>query len=325
MRPVVKHRKVFRNSWIKTNSGKGYEALFKSKRFRGMFPYLLIIPGILLLLLVIFLPFLQNIFYSFTDYSLLNSDTAIIGFENYTNIIQGDEFAGALIKSLIYVAIVISFVAFFGLTAAFLQNSRTIRGIGALQVFLLLPWILPEVVTGYTWKLLLNYQTGPYYNLLETLHIIPAGEDIFSNSVYAMLAVAFANIWRGFPVVAITVFAKLRTLPTDQVEAAVIDGANRWVLFKSIEMPHIAAAFTSVLTLCFIWTFNSFGLVHVMTGGGPAGATETLPVLLQRKAFKFFDYSDSSAFAVMMILVLLAVVLALNTIPGLLKKRSADL
>lgn len=75
--------------------------MFKSKRFRGIFPYLLIVPGIILLLVVIFLPFLQNIFYSFTDYSLLNSDTAIIGFENYTNIIQGDEFAGALIKSLI--------------------------------------------------------------------------------------------------------------------------------------------------------------------------------------------------------------------------------
>lgn len=295
-----------------------------TKAKKKLYPYVLVMPGILLLMLVIFLPFLQNIYYSFTDYSLLNQDKTFIGFENYINILKGNEFIGALGKSLLYVTVVIALIALFGLTAAFLQNAKGLKGITLLQIFLLLPGILPEVVTGYTWKLLLNYQSGPYYRLLEFLHLIPAGEDIFSNGVTAMLSVAMANVWRGFPVVAITVFAKLKTLQSEQVEAAIIDGANRFQVFRNIEMPHVASTLLSVLTLCFIWTFNSFGLVHIMTGGGPAGATETLPVLLQRMAFKFFDYSESSAFAILMILVLLVVVFAVNILPGLLKRKRAD-
>ena len=292
-----------------------------SKRRKELFSYALTIPGIVLLLVVVFLPFLQNIYYSFTDYSLLNVNESVIGFENYKKILKGDEFFSALGKSLVYVVIVICLIAVIGVGAAFIQNSKSIKGVAVLQIFLLLPWVMPEVITGYTWKLLLNYQTGPYYRLLETLHLIPKGEDIFANAVLALLAVAIANVWRGFPVVAITVYAKLQTLQQEQVEAAIIDGANRFQVFRFIELPHVSSSVSAVLTLCFIWTFNSFGLVNVMTGGGPAGATETLPVFLQRKAFKFFDYSNASAFAVLMIIVLLIVVLLIKGIPALIRKK----
>lgn len=286
-----------------------------------LFPYFLILPGVTLLLIVVFLPFLQNLYYSFTNYSLLNAEKNFVGFQNYIEILKGDEFFGALWKSIVYVIIVIVFIAIIGVGTAFLQNSKNLKGVTILQIFLLLPWVMPEVITGYTWKLLLNYETGPYYCLLEKLHIIAEGEDIFANAVYAMLTVAIANIWRGFPVVAITVYAKLQSLQKEQVEAAIIDGANRFQVFCYIEMPHIKATVFSVLTLCFIWTFNSFGLMHVMTGGGPAGATETLPVFLQRMAFKFYDYSGASAFAVLMILTLLIVIFFVRIIPAVIQKK----
>lgn len=295
-----------------------------SQRRKELFYYALILPGILLLLVVVFLPFLQNIYYSFTDYSLLKVEESFVGSENYRNILKGDEFFGALGKSLVYVAIVIVLIGIIGIGAAFIQNSKSIRGVTVLQIFLLLPWVMPEVITGYTWKLLLNYQTGPYYRLLEKLHLIARGEDIFANAFLALMAVAMANVWRGFPVVAITVYAKLQTLQREQVEAAIIDGAGRFQVFRFIEVPHIAGTVASVLTLCFIWTFNSFGLVNVMTGGGPAGATETLPVFLQKKAFKFFDYSGASAFAVLMILVLLLVVVLAYGVPALCRKKKEN-
>lgn len=298
--------------------------MLTSSKKKEIFSYVLIIPGILLLLVVVFLPFLQNIYYSFTDYSLLKAEESFIGLENYKNILGGDEFFGALWKSLVYVTIVIILIGIIGVGAAFIQNSRSIRGVALFQIFLLLPWVMPEVITGYTWKLLLNYQTGPYYRLLENLRLIARGEDLFANAFLALMAVAMANVWRGFPVVAITVYAKLQTLQQEQVEAAIIDGAGRFQIFRYIEVPHITGTVTSVLTLCFIWTFNSFGLVSVMTGGGPAGATETLPVFLQKKAFKFFDYSNASAFAVLMILVLLLAVLLAYGIPALAGKRKND-
>lgn len=290
------------------------------RKRREKFALALVLPGMILLLIVVFLPFLQNIYYSFTDYSLINVEEKIVGLKNYIDILNGDEFTGALVKSLIYVTLVISLIAIIGIGAAFIQNSKSIKGVTFLQIFLLLPWVMPEVITGYTWKLLLNYETGPYYKLLEALHVIEKGDDIFADPAMALLAVVMANVWRGFPVVAITVYAKLQSLQKEQIEAAVIDGANRFQVFQSIEMPHIANSVISVLTLCFIWTFNSFGLVNVMTGGGPAGATETLPVFLQRKAFKFFDFANASAFAVLMILVLAAVIVLLQGIPALSKK-----
>lgn len=282
---------------------------------------MLIIPGVLLLLIVVFLPFIQNFYYSFTDFSLLNINPKFVGLENYTEIIEGNEFFSALGKSLIYVTIVIVMIGIIGTLAAFIQNSRSIKGVTLFQIFLLLPWVMPEVVTGYIWKLLLNYQTGPYYILLENLHIIEEGQDIFASAGFAMVSIAMANVWRGFPVLAITAYAKLQSLSSEQIEAAYIDGANRFQVFRYVELPHVKDTIISVLTLCFIWTFNSFGLIDVMTGGGPAGATEVLPVFLQRKAFKFYDYSGASAFAVLMIIVLLAVVLCSQVLPAVLKKN----
>lgn len=284
---------------------------------KNLLPYLLLLPGIILLLCVIFLPFLQNIYYSFTDYSLLNKNIAFVGLKNYADIFFGRDFFPALGKTLVWVVLNMTLMVLFGLLGAFILNSATLKGTIVLEVFLLIPWILPEVVTGYTWKLLLNYQTGPYYQLLEFLHLIPQGEDIFSSNMYAMLAVTFANVWRSFPLVSVMVYAKLKTLSKDQIEAAVIDGAGRARIFANIELPHIGSTLASVMTLCFVWTFNAFGIIHVMTGGGPAGATEVLPIFLQRSAFVFYNYSYSSAFAVLMILVLVAVVFVLNGVPKL--------
>ena len=291
------------------------------KRKRFLFPYILITPGIILLLLVIFLPFLQNVYYSFTNHSLLNPNPSFIGWDNYTTIFFGNDFFPSLGRTLIWVSLNTIFLLVVGLIAAFVLNSKNLRGTKILHVFLLLPWILPEVVTGYTWRMLLNYQTGPYYRLLEFLNLIPQGQDIFSSRVLAMFALVAASVWRSFPLVGILVFAKLQTLPAEQVEAALIDGASRFDIFKNIEMPHVASAVRAIMTLCFIWTFNAFGIIHIMTGGGPASATEVLPIHLQRAAFVFFNFSYSSAFAVMMIIVLVAVVALINLTPWLIMHR----
>jgi multiple sugar transport system permease protein len=266
----------------------------------------------MLLLIVIYLPFLQNFNYSFTDYSLLNRKYSFIGLKNYIEILTGRDFFPAIRKTLIWVAGNMILILLFGLAAAFVLNSKTVKGKLLLQIFLLFPWILPEIVTGYTWKFLLNYETGVYYKLLKFLRFIPVSQDIFSGGISAMAAVVMANSWRSFPIMAIMVYAKLSSLSRDQVEAAVIDGAGRLTIFFRIELPHVSTTVISVLTLCFVWTFNAFGIIHVMTKGGPAGATEVLPVFLQRIAFLFYNYSNASTFAVLMIIVLVFVVGILN-------------
>ena len=287
-----------------------------------IFSYALLTPGTLLLILIIFIPFIQNFIYSFTNYRLLNPNYSSIGLENYITILKSGEFLDALAKSLIYVCGSIFFMLILGLCSAFILNSHGIRGRFAFQLLLLLPWVLPEVITGYVWKLLFDYQSGIYRHLLVLLNIIPHDVDIFSNSFYAMIASILACAWRGFPILSITVFAKLQSLSNEQIEAAVIDGANRFQIFSKIQLPHILLTTISVLSLCFIWTFNSFGIIKIMSNGGPAGSTETLPLLLQKEAFQFYNYAYASAFAVLMIMTLLIVVALALLVSQIIKYKS---
>jgi multiple sugar transport system permease protein len=288
-------------------------------------PYLFILPGMVVLIAVILFPFAQNVFYSFTKYSLINNDMSIIGLGNYKETLLSEEFRNDLMITFIWTFLNIAMLFLFGVVTAFLINSN-LKGVVFLQFFLLVPWILPEIVTGYTWQLLLTSHSGIYTQILEFLRIIPKDFDIFANSYTAMIAVVMANVWRSFPLVALTTFAKLKTLPAEQVEAGIIDGANRAHIFRYIEWPHISATVKSTMLLCFIWTFNAFGIIYVMTGGGPVKATETLPIILQRKAFNLFDFSGSATMSVLMILILLIVIGIINYLPKLKEKLpQADL
>lgn len=280
-------------------------------------PYILIVPGIILITAIIFIPFLRNVGYSFTNYKLSNPDYHFIGLQNYVDALMKGDLFDALRHSLVWVIFNIILMLFFGVLAAFIQNSKHIRGVFVFQIFLMIPWVLPEAVTGYIWKLLLNYQSGIYYQLLVRLHLIPSNYDIFAHDIPAMFACIFANVWRSFPIVAMTVFAKLKTISMDQMEAAIIDGADRMNLFRYIELPHIRPVIISVGTLCFIWTFNAFGIIDVMTGGGPARGTETLPVFLQREAFQYFNYAKAASYAVIMLIILISIV----TVGNLLQRR----
>lgn len=287
---------------------------------RKLFPYFLVIPGLLVLGILIYYPFIRNVLYSFTDYKLTNPDYEIVGIVNYVDALTKGDLLPALKNSFVWVVLNMILMMLLGTLAAFLQNSKHIKGVVLFQVFLLLPWVLPEAVTGYIWKLLLNYETGIYYQLLQFLHIIPEKYDIFANDFPAMLSCVMANVWRSFPIIAMTVLAKLRTIQIDQLEAAVLDGANRRHIFYYIELPHIKPVLVSVGTLCFVWTFNSFGIIDIMTGGGPAKATETLPVFLQREAFQYYDYAGASTYAVIGVAILVTVVLGASFLPKILKK-----
>lgn len=121
-----------------------------------------------------------------------------------------------------------------------------------------------------------------------------------------------------------TVYAKLRSVQVDQLEAAVLDGASRKDVFWYIELPHIKPVLISVGTLCFVWTFNAFGIIDVMTGGGPAKATETLPVFLQREAFQYYDYSAASTYAVIGLVILVTIVLCASFLPKILGKSDGE-
>jgi multiple sugar transport system permease protein len=103
-----------------------------------------------------------------------------------------------------------------------------------------------------------------------------------------------------------------------------LDGASRQALFFHVELPYIRPILFSVGTLCFIWTFNAYGIISVMTGGGPAKATQVVSVLMQKAAFQFFDYSMAATYAVLILIILVAVVALLNLLPKLFSKKETE-
>ena len=275
-------------------------------------PYGLLLPGMTILTVLMFIPFFRNVAYSFTNYKLTNPNYKFTGFSNYAEALLSGDFRETLWRTFIWVVLNIVLMLLIGMAGAFVLNSGHIKGVFLLEIVLLVPWVLPEAVTGYTWKLLLNYQSGIYYKLLHFLHFIPNEYDVFAHGASAMIACVIANVWRSFPIISLTTLAKLRTLPGERIEAAVLDGANRRQLFWYIELPYIKSSLISVGTLCFIWTFNAFGIISVMTNGGPAKATQVVSVLVQKAAFQYFDYGMASTYAVLILLILLAIVLLLN-------------
>lgn len=296
----------------------------KGKEANRALPYYLVIPGVVLLCILMFYPFLRNILYSFTDYKMTNPNYGYVGMENYLEALTSQDFRQALLNTLVWVVLNTVFMMIIGVLGAFVMNSKQIKCAILLEVVLLLPWVLPEAITGYTWKLLLSYQSGIYYKLLHALHLVPANYDIFAHGMTAMLACVAANVWRSFPLISLTTLAKLRALPAEQIEAAALDGASRMDLFFLIELPFIRPALLTVGVLCFIWTFNAYGIIGVMTNGGPAKATQVASVLMQKSAFQFYDYSMASTYAVMILIILVAVVLALNSVPKLLSKQDME-
>lgn len=134
----------------------------------------------------------------------------------------------------------------------------------------------------------------------------------FANADSALFTVTFVNAWRSFPFVAVMLYAKMKTVPNEQIDAAKIDGASRFEVMRYIMIPHIKPTMIGILVLSFIWTFNSFGIIYSLTDGGPAGKTETFPLIIQRIAFRDFEFGMAATYSVIMF-IMLAVVLILSS------------
>lgn len=272
-------------------------------------PYLLVLLAVLVLLAFKFYPLILNVWYSLIDYKLSSTQQTFVGLKNYARILRDGKFIAAIGRTFLWTGANILGMVALGLPAAFLLNSE-FRGKLLLKSCILIPWVLPEIVTGYTWKWMFMGDFGIVNYLLSVLCILPLNYSWFRSGNTAMFAVVAANVWRSIPFVSVMVYAKLKTLPTDMVEAARMDGASGLKLVRYITVPYIMPVLRRVITLAFMWTFNAFSIIAAMTGGGPVYKTEIMALIVQRTAFSRFEFSSASAMSIVMSLILLAFILA---------------
>lgn len=277
----------------------------KRKRKTDWFPYLMLLPAWVIILGITAYPFVYSFALSFFDYSFLKQGMNFIGLKNYMDIISKGEFLSTLNFTLVWTVVNVISMTVLGFAVALLMRQRFV-GKGFLKATMLIPWILPQVVTGYAFNLLLSTDYGIVNKMLQMIGLLPQGFSWFSKPFPAMCAVFIANIWRGFPFVALMLFAKMQTVPNSYMEAAAIDGAGAVQKFWYILLPYISPVVLTCMFLTFLWSFNAFDIIKVMTDGGPLKSTNTLALLVNREAFSYLEISRACTMAVIMLFILLA-------------------
>jgi multiple sugar transport system permease protein len=266
------------------------------------FGFMIALPAVLLFIVISIYPLLSSIGTSLFDQSLLRPERSFVGFDNYTAV--WGEFAARLGTTLTFASLATIFPVVLGVWLAMLLNAR-IRGRNVLRGFLMLPWLLPGVVVSFLWAWIFNDSYGILNHLLSLVGLPEL--SLLGNPTGAMAAVVIAKTWNSFPWIMVVALAALQTLPSEQLEAAAIDGATRRQRFLHISLPHLIGPVALVAVLEFIYNFGNFDTIFVMTGGGPGTSTTTLALSLYQMAFGSYELGKASAMGVLW-LVLLAVI-----------------
>jgi multiple sugar transport system permease protein len=278
-----------------------------SIRFGKLTPYLYLLPAGLFLMAIMGYPIIYSIIMSFEKYNLatlVSKKAEFIGLENYRAVLANPKFMLALTHSLKFTFVSIFFQFFIGLGLAILFSkafplSNTMRGL------LLSGWQIPSVVTGTIFVWLFNMDYGLINYLLYALNLIKEPIGWLTQADTALNTVILVNIWLGIPFNTILLTAGITALPEDVFEAATVDGANAWQKLIYMTIPLLKSTILAVLMLGFIYTLRVFDVIWIMTKGGPADATEVLPTFAYRLSFISFNFGQSAAVSVIILLILL--------------------
>ena len=176
-----------------------------------------------------------------------------------------------------------------------------------LRVLYLIPALLSALAIGYIWSYLYNPVFGIINTVLTDMGLSNWTQDWLGDPKWSMLSVVFTNIWQWTGLSLVIYLAGLQAIPADMYEAADIDGASKWKRFVHITFPLIAPSFTINILISIIGSFKVFDIIYVMTKGGPGTTTESLAILLYKKAFNFNEMGYGTAIAVVMFLIILVI------------------
>ena len=267
-------------------------------------PWLFLLPVLVVLLLLFGYPLINSIVMAFQNYKLTApNDIYFNGFENFKKLFGDPDGLMILKNSIIYVVISVAGQFLLGLTLA-LALKKQFKGRGLYQSIVFLPWAFSGFVVGLIFRWSFNGEYGVVNNLLMRLGIIDNNIAWLGTPGYSLAVVIIAMIWMGIPFFAIMILAALQSIPADVYEAADVDGCGTVRQFFQITLPYIKPTLITTVLLRTIWIFNSLDLVVIITDGGPANSSQTLPAYMYSKAFGSYDFGFAAALGVMLMIIL---------------------
>ena len=262
----------------------------KTRKFN--WNYVLIAPALIISVCIILVPGIMTVIYSFTDWNGLSPEINFIGFRNFIELFHDKIFYKAITNNIIWTILFLTIPVCIGMLAAMLLLSRR-RTRSIYQVAFLIPYVLAPSVNAMLW---LNVIFSPVSGVISVLRNL--GIDIGSplaNVKTAIYGCAAVDIWHYWSYLTVIYLAALRQTPTDQVEAARVEGCNGWQLFRYIYLPNIMSTVSLMFVMITIGSFLAFDYINLMTGGGPAHATEVLGTYAYTFAFSSMKVGKAAA------------------------------
>ncbi len=267
----------------------------------------LLLPTIVLLGLFIAYPFIRGILLSVTS-ARVGIPGEFVGLDNFQRLATDPIFHNVVWNTCLYTAVTTVFKLGLGLWLAILLN-RHFRGKAMVRAFILLPFIIPTVLSTFAWKWMFDPTFSVFNWVLYHTGMIKRPINWLSDPDLAMLSIVVVNIWRGVPFFAISLLAGLQTISPDLNEAAAIDGAKPWQRFIHITWPLLLPVTMVVVLFSIIQTFADFQIVYVMTGGGPANATHLFGTYAYQLGVGTGLLSQGAAVSLAMFPILFAIVI----------------
>ena len=261
-------------------------------------PYLLAAPAAIYIGLLLLYPIGQGIYTSFTRTELLSGTAPrFIGLANYQRMFADAAFWHSVTTTFVYTVLVVTTVMGTALLTALLMNNK-FKGRTLARGIITLPWAFPEVAAVLIWTWMLSQQFGVLNVFVRWLLPIDANLPWLTDPNLAMFSLVFMTIWKLFPFYSLVLLTALQSVQQELYEAARIDGAGPLAAFRHVTLPGIAPTLGIMTLLITIWSFRRFTSIFLLTGGGPAGATETLVIRVYNTAFRFYDLSYGATLGV---------------------------
>jgi arabinogalactan oligomer/maltooligosaccharide transport system permease protein len=266
-------------------------------------------PTLITMAVIVFLPLVQAIFWTFTDFDQGNQGSRfkppswqLVGLENYVNVLTDPRFWSTFVWTVVWTAVNVFFHFTLGLLLAVVINQK-LRGRTVYRLLLLVPWAIPIYISAIGWSFIFNGEYGLLNNVLATFGVPRTAW--YSEFPWYYVMPIIVNVWAGIPFMMVALLGGLQAIPKDLYEAAAVDGATRRQSFLNITIPGLRSVSTTVILLGIIWTFNLFAVIFFTTNGGPAGKTNIL-VTSTFQVFNRGEFAQAATYSVVIFSMLLA-------------------
>lgn len=276
----------------------------RSARRETLQAYLFAGPALLAILAVLFYPIISLFITSFYSRPTFTRPSEFIGWTNYLEVISDPIFPSAVFNTFVWTFGVTLGQVVLGLYFAILLHKR-FPGRWIVRTLVIVPWVLPGIVVAVTWRFMYSQDFGLINLWFRSIGLGQFAHSWLGDRQTAMIAVIIVGIWKGFGFYTLMFLAGMQTIPTDVYEAAKIDGASSRQQLLDITLPLLRPVIITSTVLGLIWTSNFFDAIFVMTGGGPARSTETLPMFIYNTGFSFYRIEEAMAGSNILMLIVL--------------------